>query len=62
MDLHGEIRQLSRTIAEEQIAPFAADVDRESRFPEEARLALIAADLHAPHIPEDFGGAGRAAR
>ena len=58
MDLHGEIRQLTRTIADEQIAPYAAEVDRESRFPEEARVALTAADLQAPHIPEEYGGAG----
>lgn len=58
MDLHEEIRSLARTIADEQIAPFAAEVDRDARFPEEALKALTAADLHAPHVPERFGGAG----
>lgn len=58
MELHDEIRALTRTIADEQIAPFAAEVDRDSRFPDEALKALTAADLHAPHVPERFGGAG----
>ena len=33
-------------------------VDEEARYPEEAAAALQAADFHAPHVPEEYGGAG----
>jgi alkylation response protein AidB-like acyl-CoA dehydrogenase len=55
---HREIRKVVRELAEEQIAPFAAAVDEEARYPEEAAAALLAADFHAPHVPEEYGGAG----
>ena len=37
---------------------FAADVDENARYPQEAADALLAADFHAPHVPEEYGGAG----
>ena len=40
------------------MAPYAADVDEQARYPEEAAAALLAADFHAPHVPEEYGGAG----
>jgi alkylation response protein AidB-like acyl-CoA dehydrogenase len=52
------LRDSVRRLADDQIAPFAAEVDRESRFPQEAHDALVKADLHAVHIPEAYGGAG----
>ncbi|MDO5697440.1 MAG: acyl-CoA dehydrogenase family protein [Dermatophilus congolensis] len=55
---HEELRAAVRAVAENQIAPHAAEVDRDKRFPEEARKALVAADFHAPHVPERFGGMG----
>ena len=55
---HREIRKVVRELAEERIAPFAAAVDEEARYPEEAAAALLAADFHAPHVPEEYGGAG----
>src|SRR3954467_6746817 len=55
---HREIRKVVRELAEEKIAPFAAAVDEEVRYPEEAAAALLAADFHAPHVPEQYGGAG----
>jgi alkylation response protein AidB-like acyl-CoA dehydrogenase len=55
---HREIRKVVRELAEEKIAPFAAVVDEEARYPEEAAAALVAADFHAPHVPEQYGGAG----
>jgi alkylation response protein AidB-like acyl-CoA dehydrogenase len=55
---HREIRKVVRELAEEKIAPFAAEVDEEARYPEEAAAALLAADFHAPHVPEQYGGAG----
>ncbi|RZI87665.1 MAG: acyl-CoA dehydrogenase family protein, partial [Microbacterium sp.] len=55
---HREIRKVVREIAEAKIAPFAAAVDEEARYPSEAAAALLAADFHAPHVPEQYGGAG----
>ena len=55
---HQAIREAVRAVAEAKIAPFAAEVDEEARFPHEAAAALLAADFHAPHVPEEFGGAG----
>jgi alkylation response protein AidB-like acyl-CoA dehydrogenase len=55
---HQAIREAVRAVAEAKIAPFAADVDENARFPEEAAKALLAADFHAPHVPEEYGGAG----
>jgi alkylation response protein AidB-like acyl-CoA dehydrogenase len=55
---HGELRRVVRQLAEEKIAPYAASVDEEARYPEEAAAALLAADFHAPHVPEEYGGAG----
>ncbi|RFS85171.1 acyl-CoA dehydrogenase [Actinomadura spongiicola] len=55
---HELLRRTVRELADDKIAPFAADVDEESRFPREALDALVAADLHAVHVPEPYGGAG----
>ncbi|MEO7352408.1 MAG: acyl-CoA dehydrogenase family protein [Marmoricola sp.] len=55
---HQAIREAVRHLAEAKIAPFATEVDEEARYPEEAAKALLAADFHAPHVPEEYGGAG----
>ncbi len=55
---HDAIRAAVRDIAEREIAPYAAEVDAESRFPTEALKALTAAGFHATHIPEQYGGEG----
>ncbi|CAN3979786.1 acyl-CoA dehydrogenase family protein [Kitasatospora purpeofusca] len=55
---HGMLREAVRSLAEAKIAPFAAEVDEAGRFPQEALDALQANDLHAVHVPEEFGGAG----
>lgn len=52
------LRESVRSLAEAKILPFAAAVDEESRFPQEALDALVASDLHAVHVPETYGGAG----
>jgi len=57
-DEYEELRAAVRTVAEEKIALFAADVDEQSRFPTEAYDALRATDFHAPHIGEEYGGVG----
>ncbi|MFK0116283.1 acyl-CoA dehydrogenase family protein [Streptomyces sp. NPDC090994] len=55
---HGMLRDAVRALAEAKIAPHAAAVDEEARFPREALAALTANDLHAVHVPESYGGAG----
>ncbi|WP_433474494.1 acyl-CoA dehydrogenase [Spirillospora sp. CA-142024] len=55
---HELLRRTVRELADAKIAPFAAEVDEESRFPREALDALVANGLHAVHVPESYGGAG----
>jgi len=55
---HRAIREAVRSIAEARIAPYAAAVDEEARYPSEAAAALLEGDFHAPHVPEEYGGAG----
>jgi alkylation response protein AidB-like acyl-CoA dehydrogenase len=55
---HRAIRSAVRELCEAKVAPYAAAVDEESRYPEEAARALQQADFHAPHVPEEYGGAG----
>jgi alkylation response protein AidB-like acyl-CoA dehydrogenase len=55
---HRAVRETVRAVAEAKIAPYAAAVDAEARYPQEAHDALLALDLHAPHVPEEYGGAG----
>ncbi|MFZ4293190.1 acyl-CoA dehydrogenase [Streptomyces cellulosae] len=55
---HDMLRDTVRSLAEAKIAPHAAAVDEEARFPREALDALVAGDLHAVHVPEEYGGAG----
>ncbi len=55
---HQAIREAVRAVADAKIAPHAAAVDEEARYPHEAAAALLASDFHAPHVPEEYGGAG----
>ena len=55
---HEAIREAVRAVAEDKIAPFAAAVDEESRYPQEAHDALVAADFHAAHVAEEYDGVG----
>ncbi len=55
---HEELRAAIRALAEKEIAPFAAAVDEEARFPDEALEALNASGFNAVHVPEEFGGQG----
>jgi alkylation response protein AidB-like acyl-CoA dehydrogenase len=55
---HQAIREAVRAICDAKVAPFAAEVDEQARYPREAAEALVAADFHAPHVPEEYGGAG----
>ena len=55
---HEEIRAAVRDVVENKIAPFAAEVDADSRYPQEAHDALVATDFYAPHVGEEYGGVG----
>ena len=55
---HEAIREAVREIAEAKIAPFAADVDEQSRYPQEAHDALVETEFFAPHVAEEYGGVG----
>jgi len=55
---HEMLREAVRSLAEAKIGPYAAEVDEQARFPQEALDALVANDLHAVHVPEEYGGAG----
>jgi alkylation response protein AidB-like acyl-CoA dehydrogenase len=55
---HELLRATVRELADAKIAPHAAEVDEESRFPQEALDALVQNELHAVHVPEAYGGAG----
>src|SRR4051812_35424155 len=55
---HRAIREAVRDLCAAKVAPYAAEVDEQARYPAEAAAALLAADFHAPHVPEEYGGAG----
>ena len=55
---HQAIREAVRDVCDAKVAPYAALVDEEARYPHEAAAALLASDFHAPHVPEEYGGAG----
>ncbi|MEU2227096.1 MULTISPECIES: acyl-CoA dehydrogenase family protein [unclassified Streptomyces] len=58
LEEHDMLRDAVRSLVEAKIAPYAAAVDEEARFPQEALDALVAGDLHAVHVPEEYGGSG----
>ena len=47
---HEAIREAVRAVAEDKIAPYAAAVDEDARYPQEAHDALVASDFFAPHV------------
>src|SRR5215207_9890012 len=55
---HQAIREAVRAVCDAKVAPHAAEVDESGEFPKAAYDALRRADFHAPHIPEEYGGAG----
>ncbi len=55
---HQAVREAVRALCEAKVAPYAAEVDDQARYPQEAAEALQAADFHAAHVPEEYGGAG----
>ena len=57
-DDHEELRAAVRAVAQDKIAPGAAEADELSAFPKASYDALVASDFHAPHIGEAYGGVG----
>jgi hypothetical protein len=57
-EFHEELRAAVQEVVKDKIAPYAADVDEEARYPQEAHDALVASDFFAPHVPEEYGGVG----
>jgi alkylation response protein AidB-like acyl-CoA dehydrogenase len=55
---HEAVREAVRALAEKEIAPYAAEVDEQERYPDEALAALNKAGFNAPHIPDAYGGQG----
>jgi alkylation response protein AidB-like acyl-CoA dehydrogenase len=52
------LRQAVRDLADNKIAPRAAEVDETGEFPWDVHDALAQAGFTAVHIPEQYGGAG----
>ena len=55
---HDELRQAIRALADKEIAPHAAEVDEQERFPREALDALVKSGFAAVHVPEEYDGQG----
>jgi alkylation response protein AidB-like acyl-CoA dehydrogenase len=52
------LRQAVRQLADDKIAPRAAEVDETGEFPWDVHDALVRSGFHAVHIPEEYGGMG----
>ncbi|MFL6017754.1 MAG: acyl-CoA dehydrogenase family protein [Gaiellaceae bacterium] len=52
------VRETVRTFARERVAPVAAELDREQRFPYDLVAELAKLGLMGMTIPEEYGGAG----
>ncbi|MEJ2853750.1 MULTISPECIES: acyl-CoA dehydrogenase [unclassified Saccharothrix] len=55
---HEALREAVRALADKEIAPYAADVDEQERFPVEALNALVKSGFAAVHVPEAYDGQG----
>jgi alkylation response protein AidB-like acyl-CoA dehydrogenase len=55
---HQAIREAVRAVCDAKVAPNATEVDESGEFPQAAYDALAGADFAAPHIGEEYGGAG----
>jgi alkylation response protein AidB-like acyl-CoA dehydrogenase len=53
-----EIKNLTRTIAEEQVLPVRAELDEKEEFPRDIMNILADAGLFGVYIPEEYGGLG----
>jgi alkylation response protein AidB-like acyl-CoA dehydrogenase len=57
-DEHGMLREAVRSLAEDKIAPRAAEIDATAEFPWDVFEALKRSELLAIHVPEEYGGPG----
>ena len=55
---HQAFRAAVREVCTAKVAPNAAEADELGEFPQASFEALRAADFHAPHVPEEYGGVG----
>src|SRR3954451_576985 len=55
---HQLLRKTVREVADDKIAPRAAEIDETGEFPYDVLKALVEADLHAVHVPEAYDGVG----
>jgi alkylation response protein AidB-like acyl-CoA dehydrogenase len=55
---HEAIRQAVREFGEEEMRPVAREHDENKEYPEDLRRQAAELDFVAPHIPEEYGGAG----
>ncbi|HEY9290340.1 MAG TPA: acyl-CoA dehydrogenase family protein, partial [Microlunatus sp.] len=55
---HEAFRAAVREVCDAKVAPHAAEADELAQFPKASFEALRAADFHAPHVPEQYGGVG----
>src|SRR5207237_8954851 len=55
---HELVRRTVREFAEEKVAPVAAELDREHRFPYDLVAELAGLGLMGMPVPEGYGGAG----
>jgi alkylation response protein AidB-like acyl-CoA dehydrogenase len=55
---HQLLRKTVREVADDKIAPRAAEIDETAEFPYDVLKALVDADLHATHVPEAYDGIG----
>jgi alkylation response protein AidB-like acyl-CoA dehydrogenase len=55
---HEMLRDAVRVLADEQVAPRAADIDRTAEFPQDLRRLLADQDILALPFPEEHGGLG----
>jgi alkylation response protein AidB-like acyl-CoA dehydrogenase len=53
-----ELRASVRALADARIAPRAAHTDETAEFPWDVHAALAQSGFNAPHVPEQYGGAG----
>jgi alkylation response protein AidB-like acyl-CoA dehydrogenase len=57
---HEALREAVRALADDKIAPRAADIDRTAEFPWDVYEALVKADFQAVHLPEAAARSDRA--
>jgi alkylation response protein AidB-like acyl-CoA dehydrogenase len=57
-DEYEQLRAAVRDLAEDKIAPRAAEIDQTAEFPHDVHDALARSGFNAVHIPEEYGGAG----